>query len=125
VSFGTLPWGGLGVGAAPAAPDVLPPVISNFSPPVGTTIDTLQPVSFNVTDTGGAFRRIIVTAVYPRTGIEEVVHDGATFVGRYLTASQRSIIANGFSFSVMRAGGWPSSPTIRVFAFDIAGNEAS
>lgn len=105
--------------------DTTAPVIVNFSPPVGTALAATQPVTFDVTDNSGDFRRIIVTALYPRTGIEEVVHDGDSFRGLYQTTSARSMITNGFSFSVLRSGGWPSSPTFKVFAIDTGGNEAT
>jgi hypothetical protein len=80
-------------------------------------------LQFDVTDDSGAFRRVIVCAVLD--GVTEVVHDGSTFLGNYAGGScSRAAISGGFRFVVLRDGGWPASPTIRVFAIDQQGNEA-
>ncbi len=79
-------------------------------------------MSFDVTDNSGLFSTIILHAVYA-DGIEEVVHDGTNFRGLYQTSSSRVIITDGWRYTVLRTGGWPSSPvTIRAFAVDGEGN---
>jgi len=115
----------LNLGPALDPPDTTPPVVGSFSPALGGTISPTQPITFEVTDDSGAFRRIIVHAVFA-DGIEEVVHNGLAFRGLYQTSSQRVLVTNGFRYTVLRTGGWPSSPaTFNVFALDESGNEAS
>jgi hypothetical protein len=112
------------VSPAVVVADTTPPVVSNFVPAVGTPVTAQQPVQFDVTDDSGQFRRINVHAVYG-DGVEEVVHNGDSFRGYYSTSSSRVIIAGGFRYTVLRAGGWPSTPRITIFAIDVAGNEAA
>lgn len=111
------------VDPAPAV-DAVPPVVANVTPAAGTPLDPAQAVSFDVTDDTGLFRRILVTVRYAATGQTEVVHDGDSFLGFYQVACTRDPITDGYHYSILRDGGWPSSPTLRVFAFDRGGNEA-
>lgn len=105
-----------------AGADITPPVVSNFSPVPGTTLAKTAAVGFDVTDETGLFSRIMVTVRFPATGVEELVHDGDSFAPFY-TKSSRVPIAGGLRYSVTRVGGWPSSPTFRVFPLDAAGNQ--
>jgi hypothetical protein len=105
------------------ATDAIAPEVSNVSPAPGVAITAQTPVGFDVTDNRGAFRRVLVAALFPATGVTELVHDGDTFLGPYAPRSTRNPIAGGFRLSVLRDGGWPSSPTLRIFAFDTTGNE--
>lgn len=102
------------------------PVVGNLSPAPGTPITTTTPLVFEVTDDSGAFRRVVLAVAYSSgdlAGVTELVHDGDAFVGHYSTGCSRDPISGGFRFTILRAGGWPASPTLRVFAFDRAGNE--
>ena len=103
--------------------DSTPPVIGNLSPTPGTLLQLTDPVSFDVTDNSGQFRRVMVAVFFPSTGITELVHDGDGFLGFFAASSSRVLIAGGFRFTVLRAGGWLSSPTVRVFPIDRSGNE--
>lgn len=111
----------------PEAPpvDATAPTVGNFNPAPGTPIARTGPVSFDVTDESGDFRRIFVVAFFPATGVTEVVHDGDGFRGFYAASSSRTMIAAGFRYTVLRSGGWPAAPTIQTFAIDRAGNEAN
>lgn len=112
--------------SAPAPPvDTIPPVVGNFSPAPGTPIARTGPISFDVTDESGEFRRIFIVASFPTTGMTEVVHDGDGFRGFYTASSSRTMIAGGFRYTVLRSGGWPGAPTIQTFVIDRGGNEAS
>lgn len=112
--------------APPPPPvDATAPAVGNFSPAPGTPIARTGPVSFDVTDDSGDFRRIFVVAFFPATGVTEVVHDGDAFRGFYAASSARTMIAAGFRYTVLRSGGWPAAPTIQTFAIDRAGNEAN
>jgi hypothetical protein len=111
---------------APAPPvDASVPLVGNFNPAPGTPIARTGPISFEVTDDSGDFRRIFVVAFFPATGVTEVVHDGDGFRGHYAAGSSRTMIAGGFRYTLLRTSGWPGAPTIQTFAIDRAGNEAS
>jgi hypothetical protein len=110
----------------PAPPvDASVPVVGNFNPAPGTPIARTGPISFEVTDDSGDFRRIFVVAFFPATGVTEVVHDGDGFRGHYAAGSSRTMIAGGFRYTLLRTSGWAGAPTIQTFAIDRAGNEAS
>lgn len=98
------------------------PVISNVFPAPGTPINRNTPVSFLVTDFDANLFREFVTARFPGQAVEEVVFDGFLFNSQY-SASTRTSIPGGFSYTLRRTGGWSGPPTIRVFAFDQTGNE--
>jgi hypothetical protein len=113
--------------APPPAPpvDTSVPVVGNFNPAPGTPVARTGPISFEVTDDSGDFRRIFVVAYFPATGVTEVVHDGDGFRGHYAAGSSRTMIAGGFRYTLLRTSGWPGAPTIQTFAIDRAGNEAN
>jgi hypothetical protein len=109
------------------APDTAPPVVGSFTPPLGGLISPQQPISFQVTDDSGAFRRIIIHARF-NDGLEEVVFNGDSFRGLYGGGnSSRVIVAGGFDFTILRGEGWPQGGPValNVFAIDEAGNEAA
>ena len=113
----------LGLGAG----DSTSPVVSNFTPALGSSILSTTPLGFDVTDNSGSFRRIVVGALFASLGLQEVVHDGVSFMPNYTGTCVG--IANGFRYLVSRAGGWPlASPTttvtFNVWAIDKGGNEA-
>lgn len=102
------------------------PTITNFVPPAGTSITPTTAIQFDVLDDEADFARIFVEVAFPdSTGITEVVHDGEGFQGLYSAASSRGIITGGFRYTVRRSGGWPGTPSFRVFAIDHAGNEGA
>lgn len=105
--------------------DTTAPQISNITPAPGSAIAPNQILGFDVTDNLNAFRRIVVTALYP-TGLHEIVHNGDAFTANYSAGSSRSNLAGGFHYNVIRTGGWivGSNPTFLVYAIDTDGNEA-
>jgi len=110
-------------GYAPYIPPVLvPPLVSGVSPSIGTPLTHHQVVSFDVTDDGD-FRAILLTASFDGAAAPEVVYDGTTFSDLYVTGSTTTAISGGFRFALIRAGGWPSAPTITPYAFDTTGQE--
>jgi len=112
-------------GTVVAIPDTTPPVVDNFVPTPGSQIDDDQVVQFDVTDDSGVFTRKVVVAKFPN-GREEVIHNGDAFNEHYAAYSSRTQITDGFRYFVRRTAGWYGSIlTIRVFAIDAAGNEAS
>lgn len=102
-----------------------PPTITNFSPATGSSIYVTTPVGFDITD-DGPFRRIIIHALYSASRIDEVVHDGNTYGPKYTgSLNTRTAIAGGYTYVMLRDGGWPESPIITPYAIDITGSENS
>lgn len=101
--------------------EITPPVVT-FITPGGTTIESDEPVEFEVTDNLGSFAKIIVIAWYQSTGVQELIHDGDNFTGYFSEDSSRVVIAYGYRYSVLRLGGWENAPTIRVIPIDSSGN---
>jgi hypothetical protein len=102
------------------------PVSSVVSPAPGTPITTDTALVVEVTDDSGSFRRVMLLVAYSSgdlAGITELAHDGDAFVGYYSAGCTREPIDDGFRFTIIRDGGWPASPTLRIFAFDRGGNE--
>lgn len=106
----------------PPTPDTTAPVVANVTPAANTEIEADTPVQFDVTDDSGEFHSLFVVASFPATGDQEVIHDGTTFAPRYVASSVRTVISGGFQYTVLRTGGWPNAPTIRVFPVDSSGN---
>jgi hypothetical protein len=108
---------------SPPVPDTTPPVVSGYSPTVGTPIAATTPLVFDVTEET-SIRRILVTVEIPAGRGHEVAHDGDAFTATYASGSTRAPISGGYRYTLLRRGGWSAAPTIHVFAFDSAGNEA-
>lgn len=107
-------------------PNDVPPTVFNLSPAAGQTLTPNQPVSFDVTDDQGLFRRIFVVATNLESGLKEVVHDGDSFSGFFIQSSRRILISGGLHYDIVRHGGWTgSSIEIEVWAIDPAGNEGT
>lgn len=122
------PHGVIGMGSVVAAPFNLAPAtttptIGNFTPNPAAQIAATTAIGFDVTDPHG-FRKIVVYAIAADGG-EEVVWDGTAFSINYATASTRTVITNGFRFSVLRNGGWVVAPRVTVIAVNTDGFEAS
>lgn len=113
------------IGGVPTPPTPTAPTISNVQPAAATAIASTDPVSFDITDPEG-FVRILLVADFPLLGIREVIHDGTSFSPNYTGfGNARTAITNGFSYSVLRKGGWPVSPIIIPYAIDTTGQENS
>lgn len=120
------PWGGsVGTQIVVVAPNGSPPIVGNFTPAAGTPVGPNTPIGFDVTDDQDLFRRIMVTVQYENDGTVEVAHDGDTFVARFAQLSTRIQISGGYRFLLQRRGGWPGAPRLRVYAFDVSGNEGN
>lgn len=112
----------------------VPPVVQNLSPdPILGPIGRMDVVSFDVIninpDDGFTFRDLVILAYYAGTDKTEVVFDGTVFTPFYNIGStqepvfdedvpSQSTTGNGFTFTLVRAFGWPSAPTFFVHAFD-------
>lgn len=104
--------------------DAVVPTVSNFAPPVLSTILRTDSIAFDVEDDSGSFGSIIVAAKRG-SGRTEIVHDGTVFVDPY--SGTRTPIANGFSYDIERGGyGWPEADLeIQVYAVDLGGNQST
>jgi hypothetical protein len=103
--------------------DTEAPTIGGWSPSPGSQISATQPLTVDVVDDTGAFRRILVVVAFPSAGVEEGAHNGDGFTAVYQVGSSRSLIVGGYRYVLSRLGGWPSAPTVTIYAFDLGGNE--
>lgn len=87
------------------------PVLSAISP---TTVLRDTPISFTVTEVGTE-RKPFVTIQFGGSDTVEVVYDGTSFTGKYAGYSGRWEVTGGYGFSILRSGGWPVTPTLRVY----------
>ena len=119
MTWGAVPWGGVGGGTI----DSFPPVIDNFDPDENVAISRTDPVAFDVTDNSGQFATIIVHVRFLEDGLCECAYNGLSYESRYAAGSSRVGIANGGRFTVRRTGGWASTPIqFIITAVDAAGN---
>jgi hypothetical protein len=106
--------------------DQVAPVVTLLSPQIAAGISRTQPLSFKVEDNLGLLGRVMVVARFPGRDVEEVIHTGTRWGPLYdVSPNSRTPIANGYLYSVLRRGGWPTSPSLDVYALDQSGNEAA
>lgn len=98
------------------------PALSDVFPPTSTKILKTQPVSFSVTDPDNNLLRTLISARFPAQPNEELVFDGQGFQPLY-SDSVRTSITGGFRYTIVRSGGWPGAPTIRIYAIDNTARE--
>ncbi len=117
--WGTQAWGV----AADTGGGTNPPIVSNVVPAVGTTLQPGTSVSFDVTDSDSAIRKVAIWVGYPNISDREMVFDGVAFMPHF-SGSLRTSIANGFHYILRRGGGWLDiGISINVLAIDVTGNE--
>jgi hypothetical protein len=108
-------------GFGPAAP----PVIVGVSPAGGSSITSGTTLSFSVTDSNYPLRLAIVAVSLPTLGIYEIAHDGTAFGPMYQGPANNRLSLSpasfGYSYTILRQGGWPASPTVVIFAVDTGG----
>ena len=93
------------------------PVFTQVSPTAGSKIGKDEAVILTVTDTDDNITLAYLVASLDINEPAEVVHDNVSFRPKYNTiTTSRSVIANGFQYSVLREGGWPATPTFSMFA---------
>lgn len=103
--------------------DETAPTVAVVSPASNLIITPSTQLVIDVTD-NVLLRRVLLVA---RTGgLEEVVHNGNAFGPMYSRdPNRREAISGGYRYTLLRRGGWPSSPTIDAYPFDTAGNESA
>lgn len=104
-----------------APPDSTPPVIGNFNPASGSTINPNSALEVDVTDN---LDQLLITHVWVvfADGNTHLVWDGDAFTPFYEGLSSRTPIANGYRYSVRHINGWSQGVTLKVDAVDQAGN---
>lgn len=112
-----------GLGASGGGGGGAPPAVAVVSPASGSSIGPTSVLVVDVTDAGG-LRRVVLSVTFSGLASAELVHDGDGFAPLYAPASARVDIAGGYRFSLTRSGGWPASPTLKVIAVDVTGQEA-
>jgi hypothetical protein len=96
--------------------------IANADPAGGSDITNTQVLTFDVLDTETELGRVLIGIMYPgMAGATELAWDGTTVCGPFLVTVVP--IEGGRRYSVLRTGGWPSAPTVRVFVTNLGGRE--
>lgn len=105
----------------PSLGDGQPPVISNFTAP-GTLADANSPISFDVTDIDPGIGLVLVSIQFAADTEPTLVYSGSQFEGVYSAYSTKVPIADGFTFTLVRDGGWPGNITnVWVYGVDSGG----
>lgn len=109
-------------------PDPIPPIVS-VSPTPGSGITGTTQIVVNMTDDANNFKRILLVVDLPG-GIKEVAFEGdgatGTFGPKYTNAyNTTTAITNGYSFTLLRDGGWPAGPSVTPYVLDTTGGEAA
>lgn len=93
---------------------VISPTYGSFTPAAGAALTAMTPITFDETGTYASLAFIV--ADFPELGIREVVWDGTAFGRQYQGPNNsRTAISGGFTFSLLREGGWPASPTLLTY----------
>ena len=97
------------------------PVIDTFSPSALATILRSDALTYHVTDET-SLGPVVIWAAQGSDPVE-TVHDGTSFLAPYAAGSSRNSITGGYSYSIVRAGGWQRSAlTLTTKAIDGQGN---
>lgn len=105
--------------------DVVAPTFALVSPAAGSTLPAgSTPIVFDVKDEL-ALERVSGVFVAFSDANEEVAWDGVALAAAYSAGSSMTAVAGGYRFSLVRAGGWKSNPTVYASARDSAGNRLS
>ena len=105
-------------GACPV--DVVAPVIDNWSPAPGRSVDRGGAILVRAFD-GRRLALVVVSARYPALGITELVFDGASFSPDY-AASSVATSATTVALQISRSGGFLDALELLVVAVDASGN---
>lgn len=116
--------GGLGIFSAGEAPpvDAIDPVVTVVSPAPGTPITAFTQIIIDVTDNQALLGIVVLKVSFAGRQEVEIIHDSKSFEPLY-SESTRIEISNGYRYTIVRAGGWPSSPRITPIVSDKFGNE--
>lgn len=106
--------------ATPVAP--VPPVVDTISPSNGSQLGGATAVTFHVTDLSPGLYKTYIWLQIAGEVSPRLVFDNTVFKTPFLTLSSRSVIANGYSYSLQFDGGWPGVvSSVTVAAIDLTG----
>lgn len=106
-----------GGGTSPSTPSVV--IVSPVSP---NPLLQDTPIVFTVTDPN-QLRRVFVYIVLAERAPFEVVHDGLRWGGSFTNGvNSRVSITNGYQYTILRDGGWPVTPLLRVLPVNTMGS---
>ena len=94
-----------------------------LTPDVGSPILSTDPIVFDVTDASEVLTDLLITVRHD-TGVIELAHNGSAFTSFFASGSTRTVITNGYHFSIVRAGGWADTKVV-VSAYPFAGSGGS
>jgi len=123
--FFSNPWGG-GVlqNLAHFAPSVNPPVITIATSLPPATANT--PVVVTITPTSGVpLRKAWIDAHFPGIIGDEAIHTGNRFGAYYTNGVNTRVttVGGGFTFTILRDGGWPVGSFPLVTSFDVSATD--
>jgi hypothetical protein len=95
------------------------PVVEWLSPAPGTAIDRVQAVTVRITDLN--LVKLIVSVRFAGSGWEEVIFRAGGFADRYVGSQAAAEPGGGYTLTIRRLTGWPSTPTFSVDAADSTG----
>lgn len=96
--------------------------LANASPVADTEITNTQTITLDVLDTETELGRVLIAIQYDAFGgATELAWDGQAACGPFMITSVP--IPDGRRYSILRIGGWPASPKIRVFLTNFGGRE--
>jgi hypothetical protein len=96
--------------------------ITNVNPAENTEITNTQAITLDVLDTETELGRVLIAIKYESLGgATELAWDGDAITGPFQITVVP--ITNGRRYTIVRLGGWPAAPTIRVFITNYGGRE--
>ncbi len=101
-----------------------PPTVQ-FSPVAGGAIAATDALTVLVQPTvPSSLVRVMLLVQFPTLNLYEVAFDGEGFSQAYPAAlgNARTVDGDGFTFTLLRAEGWPASPRVVPVAVDNYGN---
>lgn len=104
-------------------PGVAPGAVGGF--PLDWQSARMTPIVFTVTDLTPGVRYICVVVRYNGSLVEETVYRRGQFRGNFAGTSAADPIANGLQFTVVPAGGWPSTDALNDVNFDVDAVDAA
>jgi hypothetical protein len=112
--------------------DDVAPIVTVISPAAGTTLSSsTTAISVRVKDWGpgsasaGLLKRAIIYATFSDGTADEMVFNGTSFSSKYSAGSTATVISGGYDFSLVRAMGWRSNPTLKCYGVDAFANEST
>lgn len=96
--------------------------VTSSDPPEGSEIPVTQVLSVDVADTETELGRVLIAVKYPEWGgATELAWDGQSVCGPFQVTV--TPIPGGRRYTILRLGGWPSSPVLRIFVTNYGGRE--